>query len=456
MITRLGPFQILEEVGRGGMGTVYRGLDPIIGRPVAVKVIRLVGYTDSEEQLWMRGRLFREARAAGRLCHSGIVTIYQVGEEEDVAYIAMEFVDGPTLKQLLEPGRNVSQEELCRILMEAAAALDYAHERGLVHRDIKPENIMVTGAGVTKVTDFGIAKTMLGQTATRTDGMAGTPLFMSPEQIRGQELDGRSDQFALAVIAYRIFTGRFPFEAEHVTSVCYQIIHEEPPAPEDLVPGIGPEITAVINRGLSKEAANRFPTCTEFATALDAAYRKRPHACEIKARPETAAKAGRTVWQAAMGFVLALVLLGAAAAFTRRPAVIPTPVQPQTAPVARVKGHLVWTGVARQGDLVTISATQASIGSVAGALPGVPVRIRLYPAEQTPHGLSVFLSDSPEPPPEILTPLGPATFVFDPRHATDLTVFDAPAPNQWERLRVHVNANVSAFLVEWESDNGHG
>jgi serine/threonine protein kinase len=200
VLTKLGPFQILEVIGRGGMGTVYRGIDPIIGRAVAVKIIRLVGYHDSDEQEWLRDRLFREARAAGSLCHPNIVTIYQVGEEQDLAYIAMEFVDGATLESVLVTEGAKDKAMLCRILCETAAALDYAHRRGLVHRDIKPTNIMLTGSGQTKVTDFGIAKTMLGQTATKTGMVLGTPFYMSPEQIRGTKLDGPSDQFALAAV----------------------------------------------------------------------------------------------------------------------------------------------------------------------------------------------------------------------------------------------------------------
>ncbi len=274
MLTKLGPFEILEVIGRGGMGTVYRGIDPIIGRPVAIKVIRLLGYNDNEEQEWLRDRLFREARAAGSLCHPGIVTIYHVGEEQDVAYIAMEFVDGQNLQQIIAAQGTRNKPMLCQVLLETAAALDYAHKRGLVHRDIKPANIMVTASGVTKVTDFGIAKTNLGQTATKTGMILGTPFYMSPEQIRGKALDGRSDQFALAVIAYEIVTGRKPFESEQMTSVCYQIIHEEPLSPEDVNPGVGGELAAVIKRGLAKEADLRYPTCTAFAAALLAAVRE--------------------------------------------------------------------------------------------------------------------------------------------------------------------------------------
>ena len=254
------------------MGTVYRAVDPIIGRPVAVKVIRMLGYNDGDEQTWLRARLFQEARAAGSLCHSSIVTIYQVGEDHDVAYIAMEFVDGPTLAEIMMRPGPPDLGMLCRILNESAAALDFAHRRGVVHRDIKPANIMTTASGATKVTDFGIAKTMLGQTATKTGLVLGTPFYMSPEQIRGNPLDGRSDQFALAAIAYEIFTGRRPFQADQMTSVCYQVLHEEPISPEDLNPEISGQMAGVIKRGLAKDSEARYATCTEFTQALTTGY----------------------------------------------------------------------------------------------------------------------------------------------------------------------------------------
>ncbi len=267
MLTKLGPFQILEVIGRGGMGTVYRGIDPIIGRAVAVKVIRLIGYNDQDEQIWLKERLFREARAAGNLCHPSIVTIFQVGEEQDVAYIAMEFVDGPTLEAIMAKTEPLDKATICRVLGEAASALDHAHQWGLVHRDIKPANIMVTAAGTTKVTDFGIAKTTFGET-TKTGMILGTPCYMSPEQVLGQPLDGRSDQFALAVVAYEMLTGQRPFRAENPTSICYQIIHEEPLSPELVNPSVGAGVSAVLKKGLAKEAGGRYSTCSEFAQAL--------------------------------------------------------------------------------------------------------------------------------------------------------------------------------------------
>ncbi|MBS1830230.1 MAG: serine/threonine protein kinase [Acidobacteria bacterium] len=414
MLSSIGPFQILEEIGRGGMGTVYRGIDPMIGRPVAIKIIRLLGYNDAEEQAWLRSRLFREARAAGRLCHPGIVTIYQVGEERDLAYIAMEFVDGLSLAALLEANPAPDPAHLRRILLEVAEALDYAHARGLVHRDIKPENIMLTTAGVAKVTDFGIAKTMLGQTgastrmATRDGAMAGTPLYMSPEQIRGRELDGRSDQFALAVIAYRIFTGRVPFAAEHITGVCYQIIHEEPPAAEEICPGIGPHISAVLQRGLAKDPRDRFPTCTEFVRALEAT--------PVKPAPRKPINRWK---EAAISLTVTAGLLLAGTVITRpAPKAVPTPA---SAPEP-IEHTLLWTGNAQPGDLITISGDRASIGTISGALPAKPGHIQIDPAAITPEDA-------------------------DPRHATDLSIYETPVEST--RLVVRANAPLRAFLIRW-------
>lgn len=289
MLAKIGPFDVYELVGRGGMGSVYRGFDPAIGRPVAVKVIRLIGYNDSEEATFLRDRLFKEARAAGRLSHPGIVTIYQVGVQDDLAYIAMEYAEGPTLETCMASAGPLDPDLLTRALLGTAAALDYAHERAVIHRDIKPSNIMFTATGVAKVTDFGIAKTMLGHTTTHTGALLGTPYYMSPEQVQGKDLDGRSDQFALAVIAYQMLTKRRPFHAEQVTSICYQIAHVEPPSPADLNPDLNAGVSQVLSRGLAKNPADRFPTCMAFAGSLVEEYVR-----SLRREPELANPAAGT------------------------------------------------------------------------------------------------------------------------------------------------------------------
>src|SRR5882724_8804673 len=199
---RIGRYKIVRELGRGAMGVVYHAIDPNIGRPVAIKTIQLGGNRTPEEQERLRERLFREARSAGILSHPGIVTIYDVEQQGDLAYIAMEYVDGPTLDQLLSSGQNTSSDQLFSILGQTAAALDYAHGKGIVHRDIKPANIMIAKDGTAKITDFGIAKVTASEQFTMTGAIVGTPHYMSPEQVQGQAVDGRSHQFSLAVITY--------------------------------------------------------------------------------------------------------------------------------------------------------------------------------------------------------------------------------------------------------------
>ena len=226
---RIGRYKIVRELGRGAMGVVYHAIDPNIGRPVAIKTIQLGDVRKPEEQKRLRERLFREARSAGILSHPGIVTIYDVEQQGDLAYIAMEYVDGPTLDQVLcEPRTARPPSRMFSILGQTAAALDYAHHKGIVHRDIKPANIMIAADGTAKITDFGIAKITTSEHLTMTGSIVGTPHYMSPEQVQGQPMDGRSDQFSLAVIAYEMLTGEKPYTGEHLTTVVYKIVAEEP------------------------------------------------------------------------------------------------------------------------------------------------------------------------------------------------------------------------------------
>src|SRR5437588_6042693 len=199
---RIGRYKIVRELGRGAMGVVYHAIDPNIGRPVAIKTIQLSQGRKPEEMERMRERLFREARSAGMLSHPGIVTIYDVEQQGDLAYIAMEYVDGPTLDQMLSATPLISAERMFSILGQTAVALDYAHGKSIVHRDIKPANIMIARDGTAKITDFGIAKITTSEQFTMTGSIVGTPHYMSPEQVQGQPVDGRSDQFSLAVITY--------------------------------------------------------------------------------------------------------------------------------------------------------------------------------------------------------------------------------------------------------------
>jgi serine/threonine protein kinase len=270
LMDRIGRYKIVRELGRGAMGVVYLATDPTIGRPVAIKTIRLGEVTDAEERARLRERLFREARSAGVLSHPGIVTIYDMEAQDDIAYIAMEYVNGPTLDQLIS-GQPLPSDRMFSILGQAAVALDYAHQKGIVHRDIKPANIMVTEDGLSKITDFGIAKISTNEQFTMTGAIVGTPHYMAPEQVQGLAVDGRADQFSLAVIAFEMLTGEKPFTGEQLTTVVYKIVAEEPVPAHRLNSTLNQQITNVLRRALAKKPDARYPNCQKFVDALEAA-----------------------------------------------------------------------------------------------------------------------------------------------------------------------------------------
>jgi serine/threonine-protein kinase len=266
---RIGRYRIVGEIGRGAMGVVYRALDPAIGRTVAIKTIRLNELADATEQARLRERLFREAQSAGILSHPGIVTIYDVAEQDGITYVAMELVDGPTLERLMRTAVPDGQAVLS-VLHQTAAALDYAHRRGIVHRDIKPANIMLHENKTAKITDFGVAKIQSHQ-LTQAGSVVGTPNYMSPEQIQGQQVDGRSDQFSLAVIAYELLTGEKPFAGESIAALAFRIVREDPAPVQRLNPTLDAPVDGVLRRALSKDPNERYPTCSDFTFALDLA-----------------------------------------------------------------------------------------------------------------------------------------------------------------------------------------
>jgi serine/threonine-protein kinase len=268
---RIGRYQILGELGRGAMGVVYRALDPAIGRTVAIKTIRLSEFHNPQERAKLQERLFREAQSAGMLSHPGIVTIYDIGEEGELAYIAMECVEGLTLDRLVAADPPDGRLILS-ILSQTAAALDYAHKRGIVHRDIKPANIIVHARKEAKITDFGVAKIQSHQ-MTHAGSMIGTPNYMSPEQIQGRPVDGRSDQYSLAVIAYELLTGAKPFTGESIATLAFKIVNENAPPIQRLNPTLGWTVDTVIRKALAKNPDDRYPTCSDFTFALDNACR---------------------------------------------------------------------------------------------------------------------------------------------------------------------------------------
>jgi len=269
---RIGRYQIEETLGRGAMGVVYRARDPIIDRQVALKTLRLD--LDAEHADEFRARFFREAQAAGRLNHPGIVTVHDVGEdpESGLVYIAMEYVEGRDLKQVLASGRRFRPAEAARIAADVATALDYAHNLGVVHRDIKPANIILTPNGTPKITDFGIAR--LETSNLTVDGQfIGTPNFMSPEQITGKAVDGRSDLFSLGVVLFNLLTEKKPFNGGTMHEVTLRIVQEPCPIPSTLSDHIPSAFNPIILKCLEKNPDRRFQTGAEVARVLVALAR---------------------------------------------------------------------------------------------------------------------------------------------------------------------------------------
>lgn len=262
----LGRYELVAELGRGAMGVVYKARDPRIDRFVALKTINLVG-ASPEEALEYRERFFQEAQAVGRLVHPGIVTVFDVGEEPEsrTPYIVMEYVDGPSLNALLsEKGGKLPLETALHLTEQLAEALDCAHGQGVVHRDIKPANILVNSNGQAKITDFGIAKLNLAH-LTLPGHVLGTPAYMSPEQLNGEPLDGRSDLFSLGVILYNMVSGYRPFQGNSVTTVCFKLANHDPLPPSAMDPEIPHGVDAIILRAMAKDPAERYQRGLEFA-----------------------------------------------------------------------------------------------------------------------------------------------------------------------------------------------
>jgi serine/threonine protein kinase len=266
---KIGRYEIQSELGRGAMGVVYAAIDPLIGRQVAIKTIRLGALEVEAHHAELIERLHREARAAGVLSHPGIITIHDVGEEGEDSYIVMEFIDGETVEKMLASGAAQPSRVLLSILRKAADALDYAHAKGIIHRDIKPSNIMICHDGAIKIADFGVAKLTESTSMTQSGLVLGTPSYMSPEQAQGRAIDGNSDQFSLGVVAYRMLTGKLPFEGSTLTALLAKILWEEP---EYESAGLTQPVRSVFEKVLAKEPQQRYATCTDFIRELEDAY----------------------------------------------------------------------------------------------------------------------------------------------------------------------------------------
>ncbi len=268
MISHLGRYEIVGELGQGAMGVVYKATDPLIDRIVAIKTITLS--LAQEERDEYEARFYQEAKAAGRLSHPNIVTIFDVGRTGDVAYIAMEFLQGRELRDILNDDKLLPVDQVIDIVAQVAMGLNYAHEHGVVHRDIKPSNIMVNREGHVKITDFGIARMASAGVRTQTGMVLGSPKYMSPEQVMGKLTDQRSDVFSLGVMLYEMLTGQPPFMGENVNAIMYQTLNAIPQPPSALNSAVPEMLNFIVAKALAKDLDHRYQTAKDFANDLRA------------------------------------------------------------------------------------------------------------------------------------------------------------------------------------------
>jgi serine/threonine-protein kinase len=280
----IGRYEIVAELGRGAMGSVFKATDPAVGRTVALKTIHSAALNGAQSEEY-RARFYREARASGVLAHPGIVPVFDVGEHEGAPFLVMEFVEGRTLDSAIKKGERFTLDRVCEIGQQLAEALGYAHRQGVIHRDIKPANILMTsrevyGSERPRITDFGIAK-LAASEITTTGQLLGTPSFMPPEQFTGAPIDGRADLFSLGVILYSMATGEQPFPGETMTAVSYKVVYTEPIPPSKLNPAIPAGLESVILRCLAKSPADRYQNGEELAQDL-ATLRVNPNASVMR------------------------------------------------------------------------------------------------------------------------------------------------------------------------------
>ncbi|MFZ2303081.1 MAG: serine/threonine-protein kinase [Gallionella sp.] len=275
MISQLGRYEVLGELGQGAMGIVYKAKDPLIDRVVAIKTINLGLALEEKEEY--EGRFYQEAKAAGRLNHPNIVTIYDVGKSGDVAYIAMEFLQGRELRDIMNDGKLLPVDQVLDIVAQVAQGLAYAHEHEIVHRDVKPSNIMVVRDGHAKITDFGIARMASSAVRTQTGMVLGSPKYMSPEQVMGKAIDQRSDIFSLGVMLYEMLTGQAPFNGENVNAIMYQTLNAVSAPPSTLNPAVPEMANFIVAKALAKKLEDRYQNAKDLAVDLRACRDTLPH-----------------------------------------------------------------------------------------------------------------------------------------------------------------------------------
>lgn len=261
---KIGKYKIIEVLGKGAMGIVYKAMDPDINREVAIKTIHFDTVAEGREQEEMQQRFMREAQAAGRLTHPNIVMIYDVGREGGMTYIVMQCIEGRSLAKMIGGDERLPVDYIVRLMTQVCQALDYAHQKGIVHRDVKPANILLDSSGNPFLADFGVAR-METSTVTQTGTVMGTPSYMSPEQVMGKKIDKRSDIFSLGVILFELLSGKRPFAGDSITTVMYRIVHDVPLSLKDVQKDVPAGFDFIVSKALAKDPEQRYQSCLEMA-----------------------------------------------------------------------------------------------------------------------------------------------------------------------------------------------
>ena len=307
----IGKYKILGILGKGGMGIVYKALDPDIERDVAIKTIRFENFPEGTQKDDLIARFVREARAAGKLAHANIVTVYDVGRENDLTYIVMQYIEGRSLQALIDSGKRFTPPEIDAIMKPIADALCYAHQNGIIHRDIKPANILIDKAGKPYLADFGVAR-MDSSSLTRTGTTVGTLGYMSPEQVKGQNIDHRSDIFALGIILYELLTGKTPFPGDNISTIVYKIVHEQPPRITEINKDIPAGYGFVVEKTLAKNPEDRYQNCRQLIAGLESAGQilERTLSFETDKSLPVAAKKKKALWIGAATVAVMIAIVG--------------------------------------------------------------------------------------------------------------------------------------------------
>lgn len=274
MISQLGRYEVISELGQGAMGVVYKARDPLIDREVAIKTINLSLALEERDEY--EARFYQEAKAAGRLSHPNIVTIYDVGRSGDIAYIAMEYLHGRELRDVLNENKTLPVSQVLDVIIQVAQGLSYAHEHEIVHRDVKPSNVMIVRDGHVKITDFGIARMASAAVRTQTGMVLGSPKYMSPEQVLGKLTDQRSDIFSLGVMLYEMLTGQVPFIGENVNAIMYQTLNAIPAPPSNANSAVPEMLNYIVAKALAKDLDARYQNAGELVNDLRACRESLP------------------------------------------------------------------------------------------------------------------------------------------------------------------------------------